>query len=112
MVQTGCPKGNGTGNAGHHVPAEFNDRKHVRGILSMARATHENSAGSQFFIMHATRASLDGKYTVFGKLVEAEDEKDRVLDRIANVRVGPAPNGEKTRPLERVELKGVTIEVR
>lgn len=89
MIQGGDPDGNGTGGPGYHIPGEFasngfkNDLKHSRGVLSMARAMHPDSAGSQFFIMHADAPHLDGEYAAFGKLLEGED----VLDKIAQVSV-------------------------
>lgn len=89
MIQGGDPEGNGTGGPGYHIPGEFssndfkNDLKHSRGVLSMARAMEPDSAGSQFFIMHADAPHLDGQYASFGKLLEGED----VLDKIAQVTV-------------------------
>lgn len=89
MIQGGDPDGNGTGGPGYHIPGEFasngfkNDLKHSRGVLSMARAMHPDSAGSQFFIMHADAPHLDGEYAAFGQLLEGED----VLDKIAQVSV-------------------------
>ena len=68
MAQTGDPKGDGTGGSGHKLKAEFSDEKHVRGVVSMARASDPNSADSQFFIMFAPAPSLDGKYTIWGKV--------------------------------------------
>ncbi len=72
MVQGGCPKGDGTGGPGWNVDAEFNDREHHPGTLSMARSNDPDSAGSQFFIC-LTREKcrhLDGSYTAFGQVVE------------------------------------------
>lgn len=88
MIQGGCPKGNGTGGPGWTIKGEFsangveNNLKHTRGVVSMARASHPNSAGSQFFIMHADAPYLDGQYAAFGKVVEGMD----VVDEIASVR--------------------------
>ena len=87
MIQGGDPDGIGMGGPGYHIPGEFaingfaNDLKHTRGVLSMARSGHPDSAGSQFFIMHANAPHLDGQYAAFGKLIEGED----VLDKIAQV---------------------------
>ena len=87
MIQGGCPDGTGMGGPGYSIKGEFtqnrfkNDLKHTAGVLSMARAMHPNSAGSQFFIMHADAPHLDGQYAAFGKLVEGED----VLDSIASI---------------------------
>lgn len=87
MIQGGDPKGSGMGGPGYSIKGEFNyngvenNLKHSRGVLSMARAQHPDSAGSQFFIMHADAPHLDGQYAAFGKLVEGED----VLDSIASI---------------------------
>lgn len=87
MIQGGDPEGSGMGGPGYSIKGEFNyngvenNLKHSRGVLSMARAQHPDSAGSQFFIMHADAPHLDGQYTAFGKLVEGED----VLDSIASI---------------------------
>ena len=72
MIQGGCPHGTGTGDPGYSINAEFNDREHVPGVLSMARSSDPDSAGSQFFIC-LTREKcrhLDGQYTAFGKVIE------------------------------------------
>ena len=87
MIQGGDPEGSGIGGPGYSIKGEFNyngvenNLKHSRGVLSMARAQHPDSAGSQFFIMHAAAPHLDGQYAAFGKLVEGED----VLDSIASI---------------------------
>ena len=87
MIQGGDPEGSGIGGPGYSIKGEFNHNgvennlKHSRGVLSMARAQHPDSAGSQFFIMHADAPHLDGQYAAFGKLVEGED----VLDSIASI---------------------------
>ncbi len=104
MVQGGCPNTRdgatgqpGNGGPGWTVPAEFNDIKHVRGILSMARSSDPNSAGSQFFLVHGQASHLDGQYSAFGALETGFD----TLDRIAGVPVaGPEPSA----PLEPVHL--------
>ena len=88
MIQGGDPTGTGSGGPGWNVNAEFNDLKHTKGILSMARSNDPNSAGSQFFIMDSTSTSLAGKYTVFGKVIKGLD----VEDKIAAIPV-TAPNG-------------------
>lgn len=86
VIQGGCPLGNGTGGPGYHIKGEFasngveNNLKHTRGVLSMARAMDPNSAGSQFFIMHADAPHLDGDYAAFGKVIEGMD----TVDQIAN----------------------------
>ena len=87
MIQGGDPEGSGMVGPGYSIKGEFNyngvenNLKHSRGVLSMARAQHPDSAGSQFFIMHADAPHLDGQYAAFGKLVEGED----VLDSIASI---------------------------
>ena len=87
MIQGGDPEGTGIGGPGYSIKGEFaqngvaNNLVHDAGVLSMARAMHPDSAGSQFFIMHADAPHLDGQYAAFGKLVEGED----VLDSIASI---------------------------
>jgi peptidyl-prolyl cis-trans isomerase B (cyclophilin B) len=73
VIQGGDPDGNGTGGPGYGVPAEFSSRPHEDGILSMARSSDPNSAGSQFFLCLGRLTSLDNKYTVFGKVTEGLD---------------------------------------
>ena len=72
----------GTGGPGYQIKAEFNDKSHVRGVLSMARSNHPDSAGSQFFICHGDPKFLDGQYTTFGKLIKGDD----VLEKIGTTR--------------------------
>ena len=85
MIQGGCPQGNGTGGPGHNIPGEFsangfkNDLRHERGVLSMARAMHPDSAGSQFFIMVADAPHLDGQYAAFGKITEGMETADEIV---------------------------------
>jgi peptidyl-prolyl cis-trans isomerase B (cyclophilin B) len=95
----------GTGDPGYKIPAEFNDRKHVRGVLSMARSRDPNSAGSQFFIMLGEAPSLDNQYTAFGKLIRGDD----ILAKIGDSPVGPSRSGEPSKPRQRVELQSVKI---
>jgi peptidylprolyl isomerase len=78
MAQTGDPKGDGTGGSGHKLKAEFSDEKHVRGVVSMARASDPNSADSQFFIMFGPAASLDGQYTIWGKVTSGMEYIDKI----------------------------------
>ena len=78
MAQTGDPKGNGTGGSGKNLPAEFNDGKHVRGAVSMARSASINSADSQFFIMLGDMSSLDHEYTYWGEVVSGMEFVDRI----------------------------------
>ncbi len=88
MIQGGCPQGTGTGGPGYTIKGEFsqngfkNDLAHTPGVLSMARAMHPDSAGSQFFIMHQTSPHLDGSYAAFGKVIEGMD----VVNAIAAVK--------------------------
>jgi len=84
VVQAGDPTGRGDGGSGVKLKAEFNQHKHVKGIVSMARTQDPDSADSQFFIMLGTADSLDGKYTVIGKVVEGYEnvEKIRQGDKI------------------------------
>jgi peptidyl-prolyl cis-trans isomerase B (cyclophilin B) len=109
MVQGGCPntkagKGGtpGTGGPGYTIKAEFNPKSHVKGVLSMARSAHPDSAGSQFFICHGDAKFLDRQYTAFGELVSGEE----VLEAISNV---PTSGSERSTPVARVGLESVTI---
>jgi peptidyl-prolyl cis-trans isomerase B (cyclophilin B) len=95
----------GTGDPGYKVKAEFNDRKHVKGVLSMARSSDPDSAGSQFFICLGPTPSLDGKYTTFGKLIKGED----VLAKIGDTPVVASRSGEPSKPSKRVEVKSIKI---
>ena len=85
MIQGGCPYGNGTGGPGHNIKGEFeangvrNDLDHTRGVLSMARAMHPDSAGSQFFIMVEDAPHLDGQYAAFGKITEGMEAADKIV---------------------------------
>ena len=90
----------GTGDPGYKIKAEFNDRHHDRGVLSMARSEHPDSAGSQFFICHGTPRFLDRKYTAFGKLIKG----DEVLEKIAT-----APTHPPDRPNQRIEVQSIQI---
>ena len=107
MIQGGDPKGNGCGGPGWSIKGEFrsngvpNDLKHVRGVISMARAMDPNSAGSQFFIMHADAPHLDGEYAAFGSVIEGMDE----VDRIANT-----PTGFQDAPMDDVIMKKLSLE--
>jgi peptidyl-prolyl cis-trans isomerase B (cyclophilin B) len=90
----------GTGDPGYKIKAEFNNRPHVRGVLSMARSSDPDSAGSQFFICHATAKSLDNQYTAFGKLIKGDD----VLEKIATTATGP-----QDRPTKRMNIESIKI---
>lgn len=111
MIQGGDPAGIGTGGPGYCIKGEFalngfkeNDVKHERGVISMARAQNPNSAGSQFFIMHANASYLDGQYAAFGKVVEGMD----TVDEIANTPVyREKPVTDQTMKSVRVETFGV-----
>ena len=100
-TKNGDPSTWGTGGSPNRVPAEFNDIKHVRGILSMARTNDPNSASSQFFIMVATAPSLDNQYSAFGKVIKGMDVADKIVNapRDANDR----PNNPTT--IERVVVR-------
>ena len=107
MIQGGCPNGNGMGGPGYSIAGEFssngftNNLKHEKGVLSMARTMQPNSAGSQFFIMHARAPHLDGEYAAFGRVIEGLD----VVDKIASVRVNIMD-----KPLEDQRIKSMTVE--
>ena len=86
MIQGGCPLGNGTGGPGYTIRGEFsqngfhNPLKHEAGVLSMARAMHPDSAGSQFFIMHKAAPHLDGAYAAFGKVTDGLDVVNKIAE--------------------------------
>ena len=107
MIQGGCPEGTGTGGPGYTIKGEFaangfkNDLKHVRGVLSMARAMDPNSAGSQFFIMTSTSPHLDGQYAAFGKVTEGMDVADRIVNTRRNFR---------DKPLVDQKIKSIRVE--
>ncbi len=107
MIQGGDPHGTGMGGPGYTIRGEFakngfaNNLKHTRGVLSMARAGHPDSAGSQFFIMHKAAPHLDGSYAAFGKLVSGDD----VLEEIATT-----PTDYSDRPIDEQRIKTVTVE--
>lgn len=108
MIQGGDPQGTGMGGPGYSIKGEFamngvrNDLKHTRGVLSMARSMMPNSAGSQFFIIHANAPHLDGQYAAFGKVVEGLD----VVDKIASVRTGW-----QDKPVEEQKIQSMTVEL-
>ncbi len=113
MVQGGDPLSKdesqksmwGTGGPGYNVEAEFNDRKHVRGVISMARSRDPNSAGSQFFICLDAHPHLDGQYTAFGKLIAGDD----VLAKLGDIQTG---GREGSSPVQRINVNSITIEQR
>lgn len=95
----------GTGGPGYKIKAEFNDRSHQFGVISMARSSHPDSAGSQFFLCNGDASFLDRQYTAFGKLIKGDD----VLKKISSTPVGPSNSGESSKPLTRVGLVSITI---
>ena len=108
MIQGGDPTGTGTGGPGYRIQGEFagngfqqNDLSHERGVLSMARAQHPDSAGSQFFVMHEDADYLDGQYAAFGKVVEGME----TVDSIAETKTDWSD-----RPYEEQKMKKVTVE--
>lgn len=94
----------GTGDPGYQLKAEFNDRSHQRGVLSMARSQHPDSAGSQFFICLGDASFLDRQYTAFGKVIKGDD----VLGAIGDTPV-KAGGGEASQPTVRVAVEGIKI---
>ena len=90
----------GTGGPGYQIKAEFNDRSHVRGVISMARSNDPDSAGSQFFICHGDPTFLDRQYTAFGKLIKGDD----VLEKIATT-----PTHPQDRPDKRMGIISIKI---
>jgi peptidyl-prolyl cis-trans isomerase B (cyclophilin B) len=107
MIQGGDPNTKkpdkskwGLGGPGHNIKAEFNSKSHLRGIVSMARATDPNSAGSQFFIVTKDSTFLDKQYTVFGKVTEGMD----VVDKIVNL-----PRDKNDCPHQEAKILHVTI---
>ncbi|CUX40985.1 peptidylprolyl isomerase [Clostridium sp. C105KSO13] len=107
MIQGGCPDGTGMGGPGYTIKGEFsqngvaNDLAHDEGVLSMARAMHPDSAGSQFFIMHKKSPHLDGAYAAFGKITEGMDIVNRIADTATD---------HNDKPLEAQVMKHVTVD--
>ena len=108
MIQGGDPNGIGTGGPGYHIKGEFamngfkaNDLSHERGVLSMARAGHPDSAGSQFFVMHADADYLDGQYAAFGRVIEGME----TVDEIAEVKTDF-----RDKPYEEQKIKSITAD--
>lgn len=107
MIQGGDPDGTGMGGPGYHIPGEFlangvaNDLKHSRGVLSMARAGHPDSAGSQFFIMVADAPHLDGQYAAFGKVIEGMETADAIVK---------TPRNYMDRPDAEQKMASVTVD--
>lgn len=107
MIQGGCPQGSGMGGPGYQIKGEFtsngvaNHLSHTRGVISMARSMHPDSAGSQFFIMHAAAPHLDGQYAAFGQVVEGLD----VVDAIAAVKTDRGDRPQVEQKMARVEIE-------
>lgn len=107
MIQGGCPNGTGMGGPGYTIKGEFaqnhfaNDLRHTAGVLSMARAMHPDSAGSQFFIMHKNAPHLDGAYAAFGKITEGMDVVNRIAEEDTDY---------NDRPLDDQTIKSITVE--
>ena len=95
----------GTGDPGYKIKAEFNDRSHERGVLSMARSSDPDSAGSQFFICLANVTRLDHQYTTFGKIIKGDD----VLGKIGDTEVTTSDSGERSKPTKRVTVESIKI---
>ncbi|MBL4641900.1 MAG: peptidylprolyl isomerase [Verrucomicrobiales bacterium] len=113
MIQGGDPQTKdeslenlwGTGDPGYKIKAEFNDRLHVRGVISMARSADPDSAGSQFFVCLGDADFLNGQYTAFGQLSGGDD----ALGDIGDTPVGPSGSGENSKPMERVEVTSIRV---
>ena len=107
MIQGGCPDGTGMGGPGYCIKGEFffngfkNELRHKRGVLSMARSSSPNSAGSQFFIMHADAKHLDNQYAAFGKVTSGMD----VVDAIAATKTGAGD-----RPISEQKIASITVD--
>ncbi len=107
MIQGGDPEGTGMGGPGYSIKGEFamngvrNDLSHSKGVLSMARAQDPNSGGSQFFIMHEDGPFLDGQYAAFGKVIEGQENVDKIACVMTNM---------SDRPVEEQKMKKVTVE--
>jgi peptidyl-prolyl cis-trans isomerase B (cyclophilin B) len=108
MIQGGDPEGIGMGGPGYTIRGEFNsngfnnDLKHSRGVLSMARSSDRNSAGSQFFIMVEDAPHLDGEYAAFGKVIEGMEVADKIVS---------AKRDRYDKPLEEQKMKNVSVEL-
>ena len=107
MIQGGDPDGRGTGGPGYSIRGEFtangfqNDLRHTRGVLSMARTSYPDSAGSQFFIMVEDAPHLDGQYAAFGKVIEGMETADKIVGVITDF---------ADRPVKDQTMKKVTVE--
>lgn len=107
MIQGGCPQGTGIGGPGYSIRGEFssngfkNQLNHTKGVISMARANHPDSAGSQFFIMVADAPHLDGQYAAFGKVIEGEETAEKIVKTKTDFR---------DKPYEAQIMEKVTVE--
>ena len=107
MIQGGCPEGTGMGGPGYSIKGEFaqngvqNTLKHTEGVLSMARAMHPDSAGSQFFIMHKNAPHLDGSYAAFGKVIEGMEVVNKIAETATDY---------SDRPLEKQIMESVVVD--
>ena len=107
IIQGGCPKGTGTGGPGYSIKGEFvqngveNPLKHTYGVLSMARAMHPDSAGSQFFIMTSVSPHLDGAYAAFGKVLSGMEYADQIVN---------APRDYNDKPLEPQRISSIRVD--
>ena len=102
MAQVGCPDGNGSGGPGYTIKQEFNAKQHEPGVLSMARTSDPNSAGSQFFLCLARVAHLDRQYTVFGKTADA-------ASLAVVLKIGAVPTGASDRPVKEVKINTAKV---
>ena len=111
MIQGGCPDGTGTGGPGYRIKGEFkangfeNGIKHERGVISMARSAEFDSAGSQFFIMHADAGHLDGQYAAFGKVIDSDSLT--TIDKIA-----ATPTDSMDKPLIEQRIASITVDTK
>jgi peptidyl-prolyl cis-trans isomerase B (cyclophilin B) len=113
MIQGGDPNSKdpdkegsyGEGGPGYKIKAEFNDHSHERGVISMARSSDPDSAGSQFFVCLAPVPRLDHQYTTFGKLIKGDD----VLEKIGNTPVTRSSTGEMSKPTKRIVIESIKI---
>ncbi len=108
MIQGGCPNGNGMGGPGYDIKGEFagngfaqNDLRHTTGVLSMARAMHPDSAGSQFFIMVAPAPHLDGQYAAFGQVTDGVEEA---------IRISEVPTDRNDKPKTPVVIQSIRVD--
>ena len=108
MIQGGDPDGTGLGGPGYHIRGEFaangfkkNTLNHTRGVLSMARSQLNDTAGSQFFVMHADSKRLDGQYAAFGKVIEGMETVDAIAE---------CETDRQDRPVVEQRMKTVTVE--